>query len=584
VPDVATNPAVEAAEAARERIHSCIDEGKSFLVEAGAGAGKTYSLVEALKHVIDKQGAELVRRHQQVACITYTNVASDEITSRTDGHPAILSSTIHSFCWSLIRSFQPDLRKAVAELENWKERLEETDGVGNRRVDYDLGYPSVKDDLILLGHNDVLAIAVKLMEHVKFRTVLLSRHPIIFIDEYQDTDAAVAKALCTHFLGDGPRPLLGFFGDHWQKIYRGVCGQIKHDGLEFIGKEANFRSVQAVVDVLNRIRPELPQRVVDPGAQGSVGVYHTNEWQGERGTGAHYGGDLPAPAARAYLHSLREQLASESWDFAPAITKILILTHNSIAAEQGYSGIAAVFQGRSESYIQKEDPHIAFFVDVLEPVCIAYGEQRFGDMFAVMGTRTPHIRRHADKDSWGSDLQALMTLRQTGTIGQVIDHLRTTQRPRLSESVERKERELENATEEADDDETAKLDRLRALRDLQYPEVIALAEFLDDKTPFSTKHGVKGAEFENVLVVAGRGWNLYNFNHFLEWAGAGTIPANKQDAFERNRNLYYVSFSRPKKRLAVLVTQVLSEQALETLRGWFGGEAIRPMGQLDGAT
>ena len=27
----------------------------------------------------------------------------------------------------------------------------------------------------------------------------------------------------------------------------------------------------------------------------------------------------------------------------------------------------------------------------------------------------------------------------------------------------------------------------------------------------STQHGVKGAEFENVLVIIGRGWNQYNF-------------------------------------------------------------------------
>lgn len=584
MPEVAINPAVEAAEAARTRIHACIDDDKSFLVEAGAGAGKTYALVEALKYVIAKRGSALVRRHQQVACITYTNVASDEITSRTDGHPAILSSTIHSFCWSLIRSFQPELRTAISELDNWTERLAEADGVGSRRVDYDLGYPSIKDNVLLLGHNDVLAIAVKMMEHAKFRTLLLSRYPIILIDEYQDTDKAVANALCTHFLGDGARPLLGFFGDHWQKIYRGVCGRLEHDALTVIEKQSNFRSVPVIVNVLNRMRPELPQEVVDPNAQGIVRVYHTNEWQGDRETGAHYGGSLPAIAARAYLHSLREHLESEGWDFAPDATKILILTHNALAAEQGYDGIAGVFQGRSESYIQKEDSHIAFFADVLEPVCVAYGQKRFGDMFAAMGTRTPMIQRHADKESWERDLLALMTLRQSGTIAQVIDHLKTTRRPRLPESVERKERELENATEETDTDDTTKLDRLRALRAVRYSEVIVLTEFLDKKTPFSTKHGVKGAEFENVLVVAGRGWNLYNFNHFLEWAGAENVPANKQDAFERNRNLYYVSFSRPKSRLAVLVTQELSERALNTLTAWFGEDTVQSLGHIDVTT
>jgi DNA helicase-2/ATP-dependent DNA helicase PcrA len=95
---------------------------------------------------------------------------------------------------------------------------------------------------------------------------------------------------------------------------------------------------------------------------------------------------------------------------------------------------------------------------------------------------------------------------------------------------------------------------------------------------------VKGAEFENVLVVAGRGWNLYNFNHFLEWAGPGNVPANKRDAFERNRNLYYVAFSRPKSRLAVLVTQELSNRAMGTLTSWFGEEAVESLGKIDVTT
>ena len=54
-------------------------------------------------------------------------------------------------------------------------------------------------------------------------------------------------------------------------------------------------------------------------------------------------------------------------------------------------------------------------------------------------------------------------------------------------------------------------------------------------------------------MVVGRGWNRYNFNQMLELAAdPRAIPANRQDAFERNRNLFYVTCSRPKKRLAVL--------------------------------
>ena len=42
----AQNPAEKASEEALAKIRECLFEGKSFLLEAGAGAGKTYSLIE----------------------------------------------------------------------------------------------------------------------------------------------------------------------------------------------------------------------------------------------------------------------------------------------------------------------------------------------------------------------------------------------------------------------------------------------------------------------------------------------------------------------------------------------------------
>src|SRR3546814_9656565 len=92
---------------------------------------------------------------------------------------------------------------------------------------------------------------------------------------------------------------------------------------------------------------------------------------------------------------------------------------------------------------------------------------------------------------------------------------------------------------------------------------MALDRFIDGHTPFATKHGVKGAEFENVLVVVGRGWNKYNFAQMLEWIDAGP-PPDKLEFFENNRNLFYVACSRPKVRLALLFTQVLTRSEEHT--------------------
>src|SRR3546814_7248929 len=43
------SPADAAGRVALERVFTCFDDGRSFRLEAGAGAGKTYSLEKALR-------------------------------------------------------------------------------------------------------------------------------------------------------------------------------------------------------------------------------------------------------------------------------------------------------------------------------------------------------------------------------------------------------------------------------------------------------------------------------------------------------------------------------------------------------
>ena len=249
------NPAEEASQRALDQVHRCLEHGESFLVEAGAGAGKTYTLVKALQFLIDRYRHTLPQRHQRIACITFTNVAKDEIEARTDRSPLIHCNTIHAFCWSLIVGFQRQLRERLPELEHWPERLAEAGDLGDHPVAYELGHRGINDARISIHHDDVLLLTIALMEHSKFRRILADKYPIILIDEYQDTDGGWIDSIKQHFLGREDAPQFGFFGDHWQKIYGNGCGQIEHPGLTVVGKEANFRSVPTVVDCLNRMRP-----------------------------------------------------------------------------------------------------------------------------------------------------------------------------------------------------------------------------------------------------------------------------------------------------------------------------------------
>lgn len=569
------SPAVAASRRALETMYACLEAGQSFRLEAGAGAGKTYSLIKALQFLIERNHQSLPKRSQQIACITFTNVAKNEIAARTDRSPLIYCETNHAFCWALISGFQKPLRALVETLPAWKDRIEEAGGgLGTRTIEYSLGHRSIRDDRVSLHHDDVLPLTISLMEHAKFRRMIADRFPIILVDEYQDTDNDWVEAIKVHFLGQPGSPLFGFFGDHWQKIYGDGCGKLEHAAVTEIGKEANFRSVKTVVDCLNRMRPALRQFVEDPDAVGQVHVFHTNDWPGPRQKGAHWASDLPSDAGHATLGRVKTILEQDGWDLSPDHTKILMLTHRLLASEQGYSSLPATFR-YNEAFTKKEHPHIAFFVDELEPACDAFAARKFGAMFEALGGSTPLLRSHADKASWNGAMTQLMALRETGTVGQIIDHLHAQRRPRLPDAVEKRERELRAFDKTAGEEMPPALEELEKLREVSYAEIKALRKYLDGHSPFETKHGVKGAEFENVLVVIGRGWNQYNFGEMLELANDQTVPAGKAAMYERNRNLFYVACSRPKRRLALLFTQQLSLGALATLEHWFGADAIR---------
>ena len=139
-------------------------------------------------------------------------------------------------------------------LQDWKKKLAEEQKAVPEIVEYSFGHRRVGDKTLSLGHDDIIPLTVELLKSVKFRTLFASRYPIVLVDEYQDTDASWIEAIKTHFLGQPTSPLFGFFGDHWQKIYEGGCGEIVHPSLTVIGKQANFRSVQDIVDCLNRMR------------------------------------------------------------------------------------------------------------------------------------------------------------------------------------------------------------------------------------------------------------------------------------------------------------------------------------------
>ncbi|CAB3764346.1 UvrD-helicase domain-containing protein [Paraburkholderia solisilvae] len=118
-----------------DEIAACLnlDTPKSFFLFAGAGSGKTRSLVTALRHVQTTMTETLRIKGQRVAVITFTNAASDEIKRRLLFDPLIDVRTIHSFAWSLIEGLNHDIREWLrVDLANDIESLKAEEAKGRK--------------------------------------------------------------------------------------------------------------------------------------------------------------------------------------------------------------------------------------------------------------------------------------------------------------------------------------------------------------------------------------------------------------------------------------------------------------------
>ncbi|MGK0256359.1 MAG: DNA helicase-2/ATP-dependent DNA helicase PcrA [Arcobacteraceae bacterium] len=87
----------------QRQIDLCVVTRSDFVFKAGAGAGKTHSLITTLKNLLKVQGRILECQNKNIICITYTNAATDEIRKRLGDSDIIKVSTIHKRMWNIIQ-------------------------------------------------------------------------------------------------------------------------------------------------------------------------------------------------------------------------------------------------------------------------------------------------------------------------------------------------------------------------------------------------------------------------------------------------------------------------------------------------
>lgn len=124
----------------QESLYKLVKAHTSFRFNAGAGAGKTYALVEVLKFLLSNNLDTLNKRNQNIYCVTYTNVAVNEIKNRLGNSDVVIVSTIHEMLWQVIKQHQPELvechrNKLESELEKINNNLNGVIDEKNRAKD-----------------------------------------------------------------------------------------------------------------------------------------------------------------------------------------------------------------------------------------------------------------------------------------------------------------------------------------------------------------------------------------------------------------------------------------------------------------
>lgn len=547
------------------RIIEALKSGHSFRVEAGAGSGKTYSLNRVIEWIQANKWSAYNRKKQNVICITYTNAAVDVIAERLAKDSFILPSTVHSFAWNAIKQYQGVLIEAVTTNPDYLP--DEGDFNQVTEVAYTLGHRYKENGVQYLYHDDVLKLFCQLLDNAKVRRVFADKYPLILIDEYQDSYKPIIDRFINFFIAKSTGPQFGFFGDAWQTIYQSnkACGEIKHEKIEVIKKGSNFRSAPRIVQLLNNIRPELPQKSAIDGFDGEVLVITCDDYSGARRTERNFKNELPAAEFKARLNTIVTKIEQNTP--ADEDLKVLMITHKVLASQQGYEQLLDIL---NDALRNKEDPFLIFFADTIESIYHALDTSNTQLLFDTLGIKRYPITKKSEKTKWKTLYEQLTEVRTQKAI-DVLKTIIDSQLIPIPPKVDGWYRLYMDAPETM----YASKATIQQFLQLDYAQFIAVRDFLYPDAQFSTEHGVKGEEYDNVVFVISRGWNQYQFETYAPMiTGHASIPKGKEASYERNRNLFYVCCSRPKKRLFFFVTVPIDSSFRTFLVKLTGEESI----------
>jgi DNA helicase-2/ATP-dependent DNA helicase PcrA len=610
-------------------IEKCLNpyEPQSFFLYAGAGSGKTHSLVKALNSFEYKHGNTFRQNGKKLAVITYTNAACDEIKERVKGNSIFRISTIHSFCWTQINSFHDAIREhlkcsipsEITELEekeakgragtkasltrqrdiiNKQERLEWL----SKRREFTYSPNGESSGKASLSHSDVINIfSTFLVSKPSFQKVVISRYPFILIDESQDTNKALIEALFKIAGNKKSSFGLGLIGDMMQRIYgdgKNDLGRCIPDGWAKPVKEMNRRSPGRIVSLANDIRREVDgqeQKVLEDKPEGYVRLYIAPEDNTDK---------------PAFENSVKQQMAEITGDAlwcSSKDVKHLMLEHKMAAIRMGFSEMYEALNASPsfQSALKSGDlPATRLFS---ENIMRLYKLQKDNKNHALMThlrkAKSPllaleFLKSIADSNPLGpiqNAIKKVVSLIDSSpqiTFSEVLQCVATnnlfTIPLSLTAFIEDKnppniEIQAEKRTEKEKNDGD-QINSLLTFLETPYHQIEQYRAYTSGEGTFDTHQGVKGREFNRVQVVMDdydAGGFLFSYEKLFEVkeptkTDLEKIARGEDTGTDKTRRLFYVICTRAKKSLALIAysqnPELLKNKAIA--KGWFTEDEV----------
>ena len=592
-----------------EEIMQCFSEHntRSFFVFAGAGAGKTRSLVNTLKYLEDNLSKKLNVHAQKVAVITYTNAACEEILRRIDYNSIFSVQTIHSFLWELIKEMQHDIKKWLKDnLLNEINDLEEQQAKGRKGVTYDKRAKKIEDKrkrlekiediqkfiynpngenlgYDSLNHAEVVKMGSEfIINKLVMQKILINKYPILLIDESQDTKKELVDALMVVYNNCKGNIIIGMFGDTMQRIYLDGKENLENfipDDWAKPNKIMNHRSAKRIVELANSIRKNV---------DGKVQKYRTDASEGNIMLFICDKNLNKAEVEKYVLNRMAEISKDEKW---MTETKKLILEHHMAANRLGFNKFFSPIYNVEKfknGVLDGSLMQIKFFTSIIIPLIQAHQSNNSFEEMKIIRKYSPIMsKKNFNKDTKcqkeilqniKQGVNKLYKLWNDGREPNCIEILKNVEKSGLFEIPDKLKDILVN--EDLNEEESA----MRQALSTSFYEIIKYDEYINGNSEFATHQGVKGLEFPRVMVIIddeeAKGFLFSYEKLFGAKEESQTDIKNELDgkdtSMSRTARLFYVACTRAEKSLAIIAYTENIDKVRNTLtaNNWFYNNEI----------